>query len=147
MYVGEYAVRRLAEIRRGLKPRYVYDLEKQANRFVSGLTIGAEEEKLFETEGRELLIYHHGPEKRVVPGFPSSEKPTGREYVFLQYHCDKNFYHLEGNVDASKKFTLLRLNRYNKNGYRRVLMYKHKEVICTVTKILQEMEPAGSVDA
>ena len=134
---------RFIEIRQQWRPSYVSELEAQAGRFMSGLTYGAKDEKLFDAGDMGLIVYHYGFGKRVLPRLPIVTKIfTGQERVFLEYQHDKGLYHFVGSVDASRRFTLLKLERYQdgKGGYRRVSMSKHQEVIRGVLETLQKIE-------
>jgi hypothetical protein len=132
---------RFKEIRQQWRPGYVHELEEQASRVMSGLTYGVKDEKLLDAGDMGLIVYHYGSNKRVLPRFPYIPKIfTGKEYVFLEYQHAKGLYHFVGSVDDSKRFTLLKLERYQdgNGGYRRVSMSKHQEVIRSVLETLQK---------
>jgi stalled ribosome alternative rescue factor ArfA len=133
---------RLTEIQNQWRQSYVHELEVQANRFIAGLSYGGKVETLLDAKDMGLLIYHSGPETRVLPGFPfAKEIPTGRESVFLEYHHPKGSYHFVGCVDASKQFKLLKLEQSRKGkGYHRVLMMKHGEVFQSVMEKLRVID-------
>lgn len=133
---------KLLEFTEQFKPRYVLDFEIEANKWMSGLTLGATKEFLLKAEDKGLILYHHGPEVRVIPSINfAREESTGNEYVFFEYlHCGAA-YHLVGSVDTNKQFTFKELDRSQGKEYHRISPRKHRDILTQVTQILREIQP------
>ena len=123
------------------KPKFIEELESQIGRFMPAITPGIKHEKILDIEDSGLLLFHQGPERRIILGFPAKEFSTGKESVFLEYHRPEGSFHLVGNVGKTKQFTFLRLEQYRQGkGYCRVGIRKYEEVIRNVTGLLRDIE-------
>ena len=121
-------------------------LEDQVSHFTGKLTDVVRSKKLF-SFGSNIIIYHHGKEKKVRHGFPFAETVTiDMESVAVQYSHDSGIYLIDGSVDGLNpgfKFKqMLRVRFFrNEKSYRPIGF--NNEIVENIIGILREIPPSG----